>query len=100
MKLEVLQSMVDNGYKTEAITYDLMIYASCKTKRVEVVLDLFDIMKDEGANPMCGTCSYILNGIFKARGFDEAHSFLIHQSGKNPNLDSGNYEYLIMTCHR
>jgi pentatricopeptide repeat protein len=98
--VEVLRNMVDNGCKPDALTYDIMIYATCKTRRVEGALELFDRMKEEGIKPMYLTYGYLLNGIFEARGFDEAHAFLIQQSGTDPNLDSGNYEYLIRICHK
>lgn len=96
----MLRSMIDNGCKPDAITYDLLIYAACKTRRVEGALELFDRMKEEGITPMYLTYGYLLDGIFEARGFDEAHSFLIQQSGTDPNLDSSNYEYLIRICRR
>ena len=64
------------------------------------MLQLLDKMKEKGIKPLYGAYSYLLKGILIARGFEEAHSFLIRQSGTDPNLDSGNYEYLIRICHK
>jgi pentatricopeptide repeat protein len=97
---EMLESMVDSGCKPNAATYDIMINSACKTGRVEGALQLLDKMKEEGITPLYGTYSYLLKGLLLTRGFEVAYSFLIQQSGTDPNLDSGNYKYLIRICHK
>jgi pentatricopeptide repeat protein len=93
-----LRSMVNIGCKPDAITYDIMIHAACMIGRIQGACELFDRLREEGINPLRGTYINLLNGLFRARGFDEAHSFLIQQSGKDRILDSIHYGYLIRVC--
>jgi len=94
------QSMVNMGYKPDAIAYDIMISAVCETERIQGALQLFDRLKEEGIKPLYVTYTHILKGLFQNNGFDKAHSFLIQQSGKDFVLDSINYTYLIRICRK
>jgi leucine-rich PPR motif-containing protein len=94
------QSMVNMGYKPDAIAYDIMICAACETGRIQGALQLFDRLKEEGIKPLYGTYTHLLRGLLQNNGFDKAHSFLIQQSGKDPKLDSVNYTYLIRKCRK
>ena len=69
--------MVESDRKPDAATYDIMINSACKIGRVKGTLQLLDKMKEEGIKPLYGTYSYLIKGILIARGFEEAHSFLI-----------------------
>jgi len=97
---ELLESMARMGCKPNAITYDIMIQAACTTGRVQGALQLLDRLKEEGINPLYGTHTILLDGLFQTRGFNEAHTFLIQQSGKDSILDLNNYEYLIGICSK
>lgn len=97
---ELLESMAKMGCKPNAITYDIMIRAACMMGRVQGALQLFDRLKEEGIKSMYGTDTFLLGGLFQIRGFNEAHSFLVHQSGKDRVLDLNNYEYLIGVCSK
>ena len=70
--------MVESGCKPNAVAYDIMINFSCKTGRMEGVLQLLDKMKEEGINPLYGTYSYLLKGILIARGKPEVLRKHIH----------------------
>lgn len=95
-----LQSMVNMGYKPDAITYNILICAACKIGKIEGALQLFDRLKEEGFNPLFGTYSHLLRELFRIRGFDAAHEFLIQQSGKDNKLNIGNYIYLSKVCRK
>jgi pentatricopeptide repeat protein len=95
---ELLESMAKMGCKPNAITYDIMIQAACMMGRVQGALQLFDRLKEEGISPLYGTHAILLDGLFQTRGFNEAYSFLVQQSGKDSILDLNNYEYLIGVC--
>lgn len=95
-----LQSMVNMGYKPDAITYNILICAACKIGKIEGALQLFDRLKEEGFNPLFGTYSHLLRELFRIRGFDAAHAFLIQQSGKDNKLNIGNYIYLSRVCRK
>ena len=89
-----------SGYQRDAFTYDIMINYACKTRKLGGALQFLDKMKEEGIKPLYGTYAHLLKGILFDRDFEEAYSFLIQQSGTDPNLDSVNYEYLIRICHK
>ncbi|XP_057856837.2 pentatricopeptide repeat-containing protein At3g56030, mitochondrial isoform X1 [Cryptomeria japonica] len=97
---QLLESMVRDvsACKLDAVTYDLLIYAACKTGKFEDGLELLGRMKAEGIRPLSGTYTHILNGFVKGGEFDKAHLFLLQESGNNPSLDSSNYESLIRSC--
>jgi len=97
---QFLKSMVDMGCKPEANTYNTMIHAVCKIGKIDGALRLFDRMKEEGINPLYSTYWHLLDGLLQFRCFDEAHSFLIQQCGKDSKLDTSNYNYLISACRK
>jgi pentatricopeptide repeat protein len=96
---EWLQSMVNMGCKLDAFTYDIMIRAACKTGGIQGALQLFDRLKKEGINPLYATYSNLLNRLL-IKGFEEAHSFLTQQCGKDPKLDLFIYSHLIKVCSK
>lgn len=98
--VEFLQRMVSTGYPPDAIVYDITIRAVCNLGSIQSALRLFDRLKEEGITPLSFTYRHILNALLQIRGFDEAHSFLIQHIGKNRELDSSNYRYLIRVCNK
>lgn len=97
---ELLESMAKMGCKPNAITYDILIQTASMMGSVQGALQLFDRLKEEGISPLYRTHMIILDGLFQTRGFNEAHSFLIQQSGKDSILDLNNYGYLIGVCSK
>lgn len=97
---QFLQRMVDMGCKPEAYTYNTMIRAVCKMGDTDLAIRLFDRLEEEGINPLYSTYWYLLDGLLQFRGFDEAHSFLIQQCGKDSKLDTSNYNYLMSACRK
>jgi len=95
-----LQTMVNMGCKPDANTYNIMICAACNIGNIQGALQLFERLKEEEFNPMFVTYSHLLRELFRIRGFDAAHAFLIQQSGKDNKLDMGNYNYLIRVCRK
>nr|ADE75692.1 unknown [Picea sitchensis] len=93
--VEFVKRMVNMGWKPDAITYNIMIRAACNLGKIQGALKLFDRSKEEGLTPLYHTYVNILDGLFRIRGFDGAHSFLIQHSGKDRKLDSTNYIHLI-----
>jgi len=94
------QIMVDRGCKPDAHTYNIMIRAACKMGNIEDAIRLFDRLKEEGISPLYASYWHLLDGLLQSKGFDEAHSFLIQQCGKDSTLDTGNYNYFIRACRK
>lgn len=97
---QFLKTMVDMGCKPEAYIYNTMIQALCKVGKIDGALKFFDRLKEEGIKPLYPTYGHLLDGLLQFRGFDEAHSFLIQQCGKDRKLDTSNYNYLISACRK
>lgn len=91
---QLLDLMERSGHKPDTITYEILICHACKSNEIHGGLEFLNKMIAEGLRPRFSTYAAFIKGYFRTKQFEEAYSFLVETSKKDPSADSMNYMLL------
>ncbi|GLJ13708.1 hypothetical protein SUGI_0218690 [Cryptomeria japonica] len=91
---QLLDLMEKSGHQPDPITYEILICHACKSNEIYGALEFLNKMIAEGLRPRFSTYAAFIKGYFRTKQFEEAYSFLVETSKKDPSADSMNYMLL------